>query len=31
MTQDRREVKGGTLLLGKNKNNVIVDKVLSYF
>ena len=30
-TQMRREVKVGTLLLGNDKNNVIADKVLSYF
>ena len=30
-TQRRREVEVGTLLLGKNKNNVIADKVLRYF
>ena len=27
----RREVEVGTLLLGNDKNNVIVDKVLSSF
>ena len=27
----RREVDVGTLLLGNDKNNVIVDKKLSYF
>ena len=30
-TQGRRGVKVGTLLLGNDKNKVIVDKVLSYF
>ena len=30
-TQGRREVEIGTRLLGDDKNNVIVDKVLSYF
>ena len=30
-TQGRREVEIGTRLLGNDKNNVIVDKVLSYF
>ena len=31
MTQGWREVEVGTLLLGNDKNNVITDKVLSYF
>ena len=31
MTQGRREVEVGTLLLGNDKNNVIVDIVSSYF
>ena len=31
MTQGRREVEVGTLLLGNDKNNVIADKVLSCF
>ena len=31
MTQRRKEVEVGTLLLGNDKNNVIADKVLSYF
>ena len=31
MTQRRKEVEVGTLLLGNGKNNVIADKVLSYF
>ena len=31
MTQMRKEVEVGTLLLGNDKNNVIADKVLSYF
>ena len=30
-TQGRREVEVGTLLLGNGKNNVITEKVLSYF
>ena len=30
MTQGRREVEVGTLLLGNDKNNVIADKLLSY-
>ena len=30
-TQGRRKVEVGTLLLGNDKNNVIVDKILSYF
>ena len=30
-TKGRREVDVGTLLLGNDKNNVIVDKKLSYF
>ena len=30
-TQGRREVEIGTRLLGNDKNNVIVNKVLSYF
>ena len=30
MTQGMREVEVGTLLLGNDKNNVIVDKVFSY-
>ena len=31
MTQGRREIKVGTLLLGNDKNYVIANKVLSYF
>ena len=31
MILGRREVEVGTLLLGNDKNNVIADKVLSYF
>ena len=31
MTQGSREMKVGTYLLGNDKNNVIVNKVLSYF
>ena len=31
VTQERREVEVGTLLLGDDKNNVIVEKVLGYF
>ena len=31
MTQGSREVEVGTYLLGNDKNNVIVNKVLSYF
>ena len=31
MTQGKREVEEGTLLLGNDKNSVTVDKVLSYF
>ena len=31
MTQGRREVEVGTLLLGNEENNVIANKVLSYF
>ena len=31
MAQGRREVEVGTLLLGNDKNNVITEKVLSYF
>ena len=31
MTQGRTEVEVGTLLLGNEKNNVITDKLLSYF
>ena len=31
MTQGRREVEVGTLLLGNDKNNVVADKVSSYF
>ena len=31
MSQGRREVEAGTLLLGNDKNNVIADKVLNYF
>ena len=31
MSQRSREVEGGTLLLGNDKNNVIANKVLSYF
>ena len=31
MTQGRREVEVGTLLLGNDKNNIITEKVLSYF
>ena len=30
MTQGRREVEGGPLLLGNDENNVIANKVLSY-
>ena len=30
MTQGRREVEVGTLLLGNDKKNVIADKLLSY-
>ena len=30
-TQGKREVEVGTLLLGNDKSNIIVDKVLSYF
>ena len=30
-TQGRQEVEVGTLLLGNDKNNVIADKVSSYF
>ena len=30
-TQGSREVEVGIFLLGNGKNNVIVDKVLSYF
>ena len=30
MTQGRKEVEVGTLLLGNYKNSVIADKVLSY-
>ena len=30
-TQRREEVEVGTLLLGNDKNNVIADKVSSYF
>ena len=30
-TQVRRELEVGTLLLGNDKNNIIADKVLSYF
>ena len=30
-TQGREEVEVGTLLLGNDKNNVIADKVSSYF
>ena len=29
--QGRRYVEVGTLLLGNDKNNIIADKVLSYF
>ena len=31
VTQERREVEVGTLLLGDDKNNVVVEKVLGYF
>ena len=31
MAQGRRKVEVGTLLLGKDENNVIASKVLSYF
>ena len=31
LTQARRVVEVGTLLLGRDKSNVIVNKVLSYF
>ena len=31
MKQGRKKVEVGTLLLGNDKNNVIVNKVLSYF
>ena len=31
MTHWRREVEVGILLLGNDKNNVIIDKVVSYF
>ena len=31
ITHGKREVKVGTLFLGNDKNNVIADKVLSYF
>ena len=31
MTQEREEVEVGTLLLGNDKNNVIVNYLLSYF
>ena len=30
MTQGKREMEVGTLLLGYDKNNVIADKVFSY-
>ena len=30
-TAGRREVEVGTLLLGNDKNNIITEKVLSYF
>ena len=30
-TQGRREVEVGTLLLGNEKNDVVNEKVLSYF
>ena len=31
MTQGRREVEIGTLLLSNDENNVIAEDVLSYF
>ena len=31
LLQGRREVEVGTLLLSNDKNNVIAEKVLSYF
>ena len=31
MTQGRRQMEIGTLLLGNDKNNVIANKVLTYF
>ena len=31
MTQGGKEVEAGTLLLGNDKNNSTVTKVLSYF
>ena len=31
MTQGRREVEVGTLLLSNDENNVIAENVLSYF
>ena len=31
MTQGSREVKIGTLMLRNDRNNVIAEKVLSYF
>ena len=31
ITQGRREVEVGTLLLGNEKNDVVNEKVLSYF
>ena len=31
MTQGKKEVEVGTLLPGNDKNNIIADKVLSYF
>ena len=31
MAQERKEVEVGTLMLGNDKNNVIGNKVLSYF
>ena len=31
ITQCRKEVEVGTFLLGNDKNNVITEKVLSYF
>ena len=31
MTEGRREVEVGTLLLSNDRNNVITENVLSYF
>ena len=30
-TQEKKEVEVGTLLLGNDKNNVMANKLLSYF